>query len=142
MITANILTALWLSWWTSNKWGYSNGVYIGAYVALGASQAIFIFGFAISLTILGTKSSRVMLNRAITRTLRAPMSFFDTTPLGRITNRFSRDVDTMDNSLTDALRMYLLTITIIASIFLLIIAYFHYVCILISSCFRTLLLNR
>jgi ABC-type multidrug transport system fused ATPase/permease subunit len=130
------VTSLWLSWWTSNKWGYSTGVYIGGYAALGASQAILMFCFSISLTILGTKSSKVMLNRAITRVLRAPMSFFDTTPLGRITNRFSRDVDTMDNFLTDAIRMYLLTIAMITSIFILIIAYFHYVCLLMLSFYK------
>lgn len=87
-----------------------------------------MFSFAVSLTVFGTTASKVMLNRAITRTLRAPMSFFDTTPLGRITNRFSRDVDTMDNLLTDAIRMYFLTIGMIAATFALIIAYFHYVC--------------
>jgi ABC-type multidrug transport system fused ATPase/permease subunit len=59
-----------------------------------------MFFFALSLTMLGTTASKVMMNRAMQRVLRAPMSFFDTTPLGRITNRFSKDVDTMDNNLT------------------------------------------
>lgn len=44
---ANISTSLWLSWWTSNKFGYSNGVYIGVYAALGAAQAILLFLFAL-----------------------------------------------------------------------------------------------
>ena len=26
---ANIVTSLWLSWWTSNKFGYSEGIYVG-----------------------------------------------------------------------------------------------------------------
>ncbi|RDL41304.1 p-loop containing nucleoside triphosphate hydrolase [Venustampulla echinocandica] len=123
---ANIATSLWLSWWTSNKFGYSKGVYIGVYGALGGIQAVLLFAFSISLTMFGTIASKTMLNRAITRALRAPMSFFDTTPLGRITNRFSRDVDVMDNNLTDAIRMYFLTLAMILSVFGLIIAYFHY----------------
>ncbi|OBT52767.1 hypothetical protein VE04_05838 [Pseudogymnoascus sp. 24MN13] len=123
---ANIVTSLWLSWWTSDKFGFSSGTYIGAYAALGVSQALLMFGFSVSLTVFGTTSSKVMLNRAITRTLRAPMAFFDTTPLGRITNRFSRDVDTMDNFLTDAIRMYFLTLGMIFATFALVIAYFHY----------------
>jgi ATP-binding cassette subfamily C (CFTR/MRP) protein 1 len=124
---ANISTSLWLSWWTSDNWGYSTGVYIGVYAALGAVQAFLMFSFSFALTIFGTRSSKVMLHSAIMRTLRAPMSFFDTTPLGRITNRFSRDVDTMDNNLTDAIRMYFFTLAMITSVFILIVAYFHYV---------------
>ena len=132
---ANIATSLWLSWWTSDQFGYSRGVYIGVYGALGAAQALLLFFFALSLTMMGTIASKKMLNRAITRALRAPMSFFDTTPLGRITNRFSRDVDVMDNNLTDAMRMYFLTLAMILSVFGLIIAYFHYFAIALGPLF-------
>ncbi|KAI0866183.1 P-loop containing nucleoside triphosphate hydrolase protein [Xylaria cubensis] len=122
----NIATSLWLSYWTGDKFGYSQAVYIGVYAALGTGQAIFLFIFAILLTIFGTRASKALLHQAVVRTLRAPMSFFDTTPLGRITNRFSRDVDVMDNNLVDAMRMYFLTVVTIISVFALIIAFFYY----------------
>lgn len=123
---SNIVTSLWLSWWTANKFGYATGQYIGAYAGLGVTQALLQFSFSVTLSILGTQSSKVMLQNAMTRVLRAPMSFFDTTPLGRITNRFSKDVDIMDNILQDAMRMYLFTLSMIISVFILIIVYFHY----------------
>ena len=85
-----------------------------------------MFVFAVALSVFGTRASKVMLHRAITRVLRAPMSFFDTTPLGRITNRFGKDVDIMDNNLTDAMRMFFITMAMIISVFILIIVYFPY----------------
>lgn len=44
---ANISTSLWLSWWTSNKFGYPNAVYIGVYTALGVGQVLMLFSFAL-----------------------------------------------------------------------------------------------
>ncbi|KAI4217682.1 MAG: hypothetical protein LQ351_000278 [Letrouitia transgressa] len=132
---ANIATSLWLSYWTSNKFGFSTGAYIGTYAALGVVQALLMFLFSVALSILGTQSSKVMLHRAMTRVLRAPMSFFDTTPLGRITNRFSKDIDTMDNALTDAIRMFFLTMAMIIAVFALIIVFFHYFAIALGPLF-------
>lgn len=85
-----------------------------------------MFLFAVSISVFGTRASRVMFKKAMYRVLRAPMSFFDTTPLGRITNRFSKDVDVMDNSLTDSIRMYLLTLGQLLATFALILSYFWY----------------
>lgn len=88
-------------------------------------QALSAFAFSVSISFFGTRASKVMFKRAMLRVLRAPMSFFDTTPLGRITNRFSKDIDVMDNNLTDSLRMYLMTLGTILATFGLILAYFY-----------------
>ena len=123
---ANIATSLWLSWWTSNKFDFATGKYIGVYAALGVLQSLLMFTFATILTSLCTRASKVMLHRAISSVLRAPMSFFDTTPIGRITNRFSKDVDTMDSALTDNIRFFIYIIATITSVFCLTIAYYYY----------------
>ena len=43
----------------------------------------------------------------LTTVMRGPMAFFDTTPVGRIVNRFSRDVETIDNILPGTFRMWI-----------------------------------
>lgn len=125
---ANIWTSLWLSYWTSNKYpALSMGQYIGIYAGLGGFNVVLMFAFSTYVTTCGTNASKSMLQRAMNRVLRAPMAFFDTTPLGRITNRFSRDIQVMDNELSDAMRIYALTMTMIISVMILIIVFFYYV---------------
>lgn len=132
---ANIMTSLWLSYWTSDRFKLALGVYMGVYAALGVVQALLMFAFMVALSICGTAASKNLLRMAVVRVLRAPMSFFDTTPLGRITNRFSRDVDVMDNTLSDAMRMYFFSIASIIAVFALIIAFFHYFAIALVPLF-------
>ena len=55
---------------------------------------------------LGTiAAANAMHTALIHNVMRLPLVFFDTTPLGRILNRFSKDVDTCDNVLPHVTRM-------------------------------------
>ncbi|KAK5996011.1 ABC-type transporter cicA [Cladobotryum mycophilum] len=132
---ANMMTSLWLSYWISNKFHLSTGQYIGIYAGLGSLQAVLLFLFSMAVSMPGMKASGAMLQSAISRVIHAPMSFFDTTPLGRILNRVSRDVEVMDNRLVNALRIYCFTVASVNAMFALIIAFFHYFAIALVPLF-------
>lgn len=51
-------------------------------------------------------AARVTHDYLLKRILRAPMEFFDQTPIGRIINRFSKDVEAVDNDLPATLRAF------------------------------------
>ncbi|KAF9882800.1 hypothetical protein FE257_005148 [Aspergillus nanangensis] len=122
-----VMSGLWLSYWTSNK--YPNlGVtqYAGIYAGISITQVVIMYLFSLHMNIVGSISSNNMLIRAMKRVLRAPVSFFDTTPLGRITNRFTSDVSVLDEDLADNMRVFVYSITIVASTAALATAFFHY----------------
>ncbi|OJJ45116.1 hypothetical protein ASPZODRAFT_153404 [Penicilliopsis zonata CBS 506.65] len=122
----NIMTNLWLAWWSENHYGFPLGVNIGVYAVLGISQGILLLLAGLGFTIFGTEASKRMMHRAMQSILCAPMSFFDTTPLGRIMNRLSKDIDVMDNNLTESLRAACTTVSMLISIIILTIAYYYY----------------
>lgn len=122
-----VMTQLWLAWWSSDRFHMERNIYIAIYVGLAAGQVFFLYMFGLFLGSCCTRSSQVMLNKAVLRLLRAPISFFDTTPLGRHMNRFSTDVEAMDYHLPEAMRMFSISLCGLAAIFSLIIAYFHWV---------------
>lgn len=70
---------------------------LAVYGLLGVGQALLVLGGWLALTN-GTITSSVSLHRALLeRVMRSPMAFFETTPLGRVVNRFSKDMDTVDS---------------------------------------------
>ena len=56
------------------------------------------------------RAARTLHIRLIGDVLRLPMVFFDTTPTGRLLNRFSKDVDVLDNTLPFILRGWITTL--------------------------------
>ncbi|NWS51816.1 MRP2 protein, partial [Chunga burmeisteri] len=64
--------------------------------------------FATILSAHGTmRASRVMHQQLLSNILRVPMSFFDTTPTGRIVNRFAKDIFTIDETIPMSFRSWL-----------------------------------
>ena len=62
-------------------------------------SAVFIVIYSVIMAFRHIYASRLMHRKMLQRLMRAPMSFFDTTPLGRIVNRFSQDMDMLDSEI-------------------------------------------
>ncbi|KAF9466563.1 ABC transporter [Collybia nuda] len=102
---ATVMGSYWLVYWQERKWAQPEGFYMGIYAFLGVAQAIATFIMGSMFAMLTYFASQHLHKDAINQVMHAPMSFFETTPLGRIMNRFSKDIDTIDNMLGDSLRM-------------------------------------
>jgi ABC-type multidrug transport system fused ATPase/permease subunit len=95
---------VWLKEWSnSNQENGENSrvfFYLSIYALIGFSSTIFSVLQTITLWVYcAIRSARVLHSDMLETVIRSPMSFFDTTPLGRILNRFSKDQQTADEVL-------------------------------------------
>lgn len=63
--------------------------------------AFFVFAYSLLMANRCVSASLSLHSAMLLAVLRAPLAFFDTTPIGRIMNRFSRDIDTVDSVLPE-----------------------------------------
>lgn len=60
------------------------------------TSAVATFVFVAHISLRMVVASKKLHTDMLFSIMRQPMSFFDTTPLGRVMNRFSRDIDVID----------------------------------------------
>lgn len=104
----------WLSLWSTDKPNVVNGTTVqdipqrnlrlGIYGMFGFLQAVTIFLGVVALVRGSIDASVNLHKRLLYQILRSPMMFFDTTPIGRIVNRFSKDIDTVDSVMLQVIR--------------------------------------
>jgi len=101
-----------VSWWSSDPtYQHRSLLFYSSGVAL---MAIFVAFFNFWRTyfslVLGIHASINMHHSLLFRVLGAPIAFFDTTPLGRIIQRFSKDFDQVDQQLVQQFGMLVMCI--------------------------------
>ncbi|KAF8071690.1 ABC protein [Lyophyllum atratum] len=108
---SQIMNSYTLVWWQSNAFDQPFSFYQGLYAGLGLSQALFTFALGVAMDIVSWFVSRNLHHDSVRNIFHAKMSFFDTTPVGRILGVFGKDIDTIDNQLPVSMRLLVLTLS-------------------------------
>ncbi|CAN9498133.1 unnamed protein product [Ophioblennius macclurei] len=128
-----IMQDWWLAHWAekqealnaTNSSAYQNETqkldldyYLGIYG--GLTLATIVFGFMRNMLLFNVlvKCSQILHNRMFNSILRAPVRFFDMNPIGRVLNRFSKDIGQLDSQLpwtfVDFIQVFLQILGVIA----------------------------
>jgi len=116
----NLATNFWLSAWTQANleldYTHPTSYWLGAYSGLIIGTCIFLFIRFFTLAKANMDASEHIHSKTLISILQAPMTFFYTTPLGRILNRFSDDMFTIDDKINFSLAMFLGTFLTVVGI--------------------------
>ena len=84
-----------ISWWTSDPTSTLRPMafYMAGVSSMAALCSIFNYLRTYLSVLAGVRASADLHHKALGRVLRAPMRYFDTTPLGQLLQRFSSDLD-------------------------------------------------
>uniref|UniRef100_A0A8C9FWX8 ABC-type glutathione-S-conjugate transporter n=1 Tax=Pavo cristatus TaxID=9049 RepID=A0A8C9FWX8_PAVCR len=108
---ASIGANVWLSDWTNepviNGTQHNTSMRIGVYAALGLLQGFIVFVSSFTLAMGGINAARKLHAALLENKFHTPQSFYDTTPTGRVINRFSKDIFVIDEVIPPTILMFL-----------------------------------
>ena len=94
---------VWIGLWSSSTTHGDANKMIVVYLLLGVIATAVTY-FRTLLTWQGAlRASNTLHRRLLENVLRAPLSFFDSTPVGRVLNRFGKDIESVDQYLPNTL---------------------------------------
>ncbi|CAL5345398.1 unnamed protein product [Camellia sinensis] len=112
-----VLSSTWLSVWTKQSGGSSFGSSFGPDIMF---LVIVTLTNSFWLITSSLKAARKLHDTMLQSVLRAPMLFFHTNPIGRVINRFARDVGDIDRNVASSMNMFLSQVWQLLSTFVLI----------------------
>ncbi|CAB1338215.1 unnamed protein product, partial [Coregonus sp. 'balchen'] len=102
---------VWLSQWTNdaaqNVTQENVSMRVGVYAALGMAQGLLVMVSSYTLAMGNIGAARKLHYALLDNKFHTPQSFFDTTPIGRVINRFSKDIYVIDEALPSTVLMFL-----------------------------------
>ncbi|XP_068732803.1 multidrug resistance-associated protein 1-like isoform X2 [Montipora capricornis] len=106
-----IVSRIWLAKWSSTNVTSSQqrDTFLGLYGVMGLGQAILISVMNVTLAYSAMKATKNLHQGLLINIMHLPMRFFESSPLGRIMNRFSKDVNSVDDKVPRSLGMFLRT---------------------------------
>ncbi|KAF3338928.1 ABC transporter C family member 2-like protein [Carex littledalei] len=120
--TLRISSSTWLSLWTdqSGPKDHSSGFYNLIYAVICLCQILVTLSNSYWLIVASLRAAKRLHDAMLSSILRAPMIFFHTNPLGRIINRFAKDLGDIDRNVAVYVNMFLAQIFQLLSTFVLI----------------------
>lgn len=119
----NLFAYTWLSFWIERKFDYRDSFYIGIYSLIVFTGIIAIGSHFAGVIYIMNRASRILNIKAVEKVLHVPMAYMDTTPMGRIINRFTKDTDVLDNEMCDKIAMIVHFFGFICGVLILCIVY-------------------
>lgn len=108
---ASVGSSIWLAFWSEHHAEFSSSFFLGVYSLLCLAIAALMAAREIFTRLSAWNAGQSLFREFLAAVLLAPMAFYDTTPLGRVINRFSKDIYCVDEQLPQTIRWYIQSLT-------------------------------
>ncbi|UKZ95219.1 uncharacterized protein TrAFT101_010069 [Trichoderma asperellum] len=103
LTAAKTMSSYWFVWWIDDAFHLQGGQYLGGFIGLTVSPGFLAALLGVVLVFSSLRASRIIHSTIVDNILSAPIAYFSRQPVGRILNRFTHDVTSMDVLIMNAI---------------------------------------